>query len=365
VEFAWEQYKKLKAGSEARDAVPGSMSVARLFAAYEREHTPTKTPGQQKQDERRMEMWSRYLGADTDPHEIGRREWEAFIEDRGSGAIDSRGNPVPATEDRRTYEDPHTGETCTGVRVRSVEADLQWLNSVLRWGTTWPSAKNALLRFNPVKGLPAPREKNPVRPVATQNRFEAVREVSDDVRMEIRWRGKREYRRSYLSELLEIVNGTGRRIDAVVSLGEDDLRLDEGVHGKIRWRPDHDKEDTASVVPINESVRKAVIRARLRAGTGGYLFPCRDDPDEPISSELARSWLRKAEKAAGLEPRQRGGFHAYRRKWATERKHLPDANVAEAGGWRDVGSLRKAYQQPDDDTMLQVVSEPRELREVG
>lgn len=54
------------------------------------------------------------------------------------------------------------------------------------------------------------------------------------------------------------------------------------------------------------------------------------------------------------------GFHAYRRKWATERKHLPVKDVAEAGGWLDTRSLEQCYQQTDE---AKVVSEPRKLRE--
>ena len=37
--------------------------------------------------------------------------------------------------------------------------------------------------------------------------------------MEIRWTGKRMGQRSYLGELLDIVNGTGRRISVIVSCG--------------------------------------------------------------------------------------------------------------------------------------------------
>ena len=39
-------------------------------------------------------------------------------------------------------------------------------------------------------------------------------------------------------------------------------------------------------------------------------------------------------------PKLRGGvWHPYRRLWATERKHLPDLDVAAAGGWRDTRAL--------------------------
>ena len=56
-------------------------------------------------------------------------------------------------------------------------------------------------------------------------------------------------------------------------------------------------------------------------------------------------------------------WHAYRRRWATARKHLPDADVAAAGGWANPNTLRLVYQQADADTMLRVVLEPDELRE--
>jgi hypothetical protein len=44
-------------------------------------------------------------------------------------------------------------------------------------------------------------------------------------------------------------------------------------------------------------------------------------------------------------------------------KHLPAKDVAEAGGWLDTRSLEQCYQQVDEATLLQVVSEPRKLRE--
>jgi hypothetical protein len=56
-------------------------------------------------------------------------------------------------------------------------------------------------------------------------------------------------------------------------------------------------------------------------------------------------------------------FHAYRRAWATARKHLPAADVAHAGGWRDLRSLERSYQRVDDETLLAVVTEPRKLRD--
>lgn len=50
---------------------------------------------------------------------------------------------------------------------------------------------------------------------------------------------------------------------------------------------------------------------------------------------------------------------------ATERKHLSLKHVAAAGGWKDVETLLTCYQQPDPETLLAVMSEPRKLREVA
>ncbi len=62
----------------------------------------------------------------------------------------------------------------------------------------------------------------------------------------------------------------------------------------------------------------------------------------------------KAEKLAEV-PKQRGSlWHAYLRKWATERKHLPDVDVAAAGGWTETDSLKQCYQQADEATMLDI-----------
>lgn len=72
-------------------------------------------------------------------------------------------------------------------------------------------------------------------------------------------------------------------------------------------------------------------------------------------------WLRVAEEFAGLTKLMGGLWHPYRRKWATERKDLPVKDVMAAGGWLDVDTLRKSYQQADRTTLLRVMNEPRKL----
>jgi hypothetical protein len=56
------------------------------------------------------------LGGSREPHTISLSEWERVIAQRTSGAIDPRGNAVPAGQ-RRV------------IRPRRIQADCDWL----RW----------------------------------------------------------------------------------------------------------------------------------------------------------------------------------------------------------------------------------------
>ena len=41
---------------------------------------------------------------------------------------------------------------------------------------------------------------------------------------------------------------------------------------------------------------------------------------------------------------------SYRRLFASERKHLPDVDLMRAGGWRDLATMKRSYQQADPAT---------------
>ena len=54
-------------------------------------------------------------------------------------------------------------------------------------------------------------------------------------------------------------------------------------------------------------------------------------------------YLKKAEKHAKLPKLDGALWHAYRRSWASARKHLSLVDVAAAGGWTDTGTLLRCY----------------------
>ena len=120
-----------------------------------------------------------------------------------------------------------------------------------------------------------------------------------------------------------------------------------------------------STVPISPTVRAALIRTLEGRGiAAGYLFPSPIDPARPVNKDLVRQWLRQAERLAELKPQQGSAWHAYRRGWATARKHLPLPDIAAAGGGKGTEALQRCYLHADDETMLAVVMSGAQLRQV-
>jgi hypothetical protein len=83
-----------------------------------------------------------------------------------------------------------------------------------------------------------------------------------------------------------------------------------------------------------------------------------------VDRHLFDKWLIVAESAAKLPKPEAGLWHPYRGESATERRGHSLKEVAATGRWQDTDTLLKCYQQPDNETLLAVMSEERKLREV-
>jgi integrase len=344
--IAWadKAAKQLEEGGTKQPNGPPTWS--KLFALYRQYATPNKTPLGQKEDERRIEMWTRLLGGSHNPSELTFGILETFIRDRRQGLIDCRGNRSAKAK---------------GVRTRSVEADLQFLKIVLNWGTQWRIGGEYLLSENPMRGFKIPTEQNPRRPVISHDRYLSLLEVADQLRMEVIWDGKHEKRPTYLSEPLVLGDGIGRRISAICTLHSSDIQLDLGEYGAIVFPARSDKKRRESTVYLTPGLREVIDRALERIEGKGFLFPAPRDWSQPIRRELVAKWLREAEVLAKLPKQDGTGIHGLRRKFATERKHLPVQDVASVGGWKDLDTLLQVYQQPDEATQRRVLSEPRRI----
>ena len=180
--YALEQSAKLRQGRN--EMMDGKVTLAQVFAHYGRNRTPRKSKTEREADQRRTYLWTRFLGPHKDPHHITRGEWERFVDLRSTGVISGVGLPVPIEKRRK-------------IRNRTVQHDCLWLRWVLNWATTWQTSDGRyLMRENPVRGYDVPVEKNPRRPVATTDRYEKLRAVSDQVMMELRLGGEAQRQRS-------------------------------------------------------------------------------------------------------------------------------------------------------------------------
>lgn len=233
----------------------------------------------------------------------------------------------------------------------AVHTDLKLLKSMMTWATMVYENGRPLLDRNPLIGFVVPKEPNPNRPVVDGETVEKLLEVAGRVS-------------PLLPLLIKLMDWTGRRLGSVLNLRWDDFDFENRT---IRWRAEHDKKRKTWVVPMPQKAEQALLefRAKHRVIGSALVFPMKNDPTKAVRRHLAADWLKRAYLYAKIE-RPRGGlWHPFRRKFATERKFFPLRDVADGGGWKDVGTLLTCYQMSDEDTLRTVMDNPKPLRRPG
>ncbi|HUF68162.1 MAG TPA: site-specific integrase [Longimicrobiales bacterium] len=339
-----------------RERVMGSghrraaLTFGQLRALFVAHRGPLLSDARRAVVRRTLDLWAAHLepsGRTFRLEDLGGHQVETYAAAREAGTV-------------RT-EDPRASRT--GVRAGTIANEVRDLVTVLRWAMRFRQGGQPLLERNPLEGVPVPAERNPRRPRANRDRIDQLLEVA----LRVDPAGQFEL-------MLRLAIGTGRRINAIrhlrasdVLMGTDQVRagLDRiGWDGTwsdhwpaaILWRAENDKTGRDWIAPVPEELASKVNDYLRRTGAIGeaWVFPYRRRPDEPVPQNAADWWLRQAEKAAGLERQARGGWHAFRRAWATARKMFPMADVMQAGGWVDARSLQRAYSQADAATIRKV-----------
>lgn len=106
--------------------------------------------------------------------------------------------------------------------------------------------------------------------------------------------------------------------------------------------------------PTLSSPRAAYLRRHPKLGAA-LLFTARSAPSKPLGKPTAWGWLLDAGRRAGLPKLVGGAYHPYRHLWANERASLPDAAVAEAGGWKNERVMKASYQRASAASVLAAV----------
>jgi integrase len=249
------------------------------------------------------------------------------------------------------------------VRDRSVEADMVLLHALLKWAAMIRVPGGGyMLDRNPLDGVKCVREKNKKQPVATWERYTATVEAMQRLAAaETGSRGRDRWLRMEFA--LFLAEATGRRLGSIRQLEWSDFQLETGL---LHWSADADKRGYSWDVPMPPTFMDRVREFRRKlSAVGGPVFPAVKSDRAIMDRHLFDKWLARAEREAGLPKLDGGLWHAYRRKWAIERKHLPPMDVAAAGGWKGVQTLMQVYQQADPKSVLVVTSEVRKLRDRG
>lgn len=332
---------------------PDRPTLGQVFQVYREEKVPTLSESWGKAAETRIGLFEEAWGPGMDVLNLSQSHVDRYVVARRAGTLSPLGRG--GRGDRKPRK----------VRDGTLDADFRWLSSVFNFARRHRVRGERLLHENPLHDVTWPKEKNPRRPVASHQRFVATMKHVDAVDPDGRLRC-----------ILALARFTGRRESAICELQSNDVLRDQEViraalaaagmderiaehmpHGAIRWREATDKQGLLFIAPLGEDARAEVdryLRTNPRVGSAP-LFPAPEDPTKPLRRDVASSWLLKAEKAAELPKLKGGVFHPYRRLWATERKHLPDADVAAAGGWKDTRALQLSHQQADPATVLRVV----------
>ncbi len=313
------------------------ITVSTLFDIYVRDRTPQKrSKGTQLHDRLVAKLFCRSVGPSRLAKSLNRRDWERYIEHRRSGALIDTGD-----------------EKARRVRDRQVQYDLLTVQAVLNWATTEQDAHGRpLLERNPLKGLEAPREDSPARPMISSGDYGALLAAAPSIHP--------------LFELaLVLAHETGHRVSAIRMLRWSDVNL---ATKEIHWRAENDKIDFDHRVPMSDAAAAALQAERGRRGAIGdaWIFPALRKPTEPISRHTLIHWWERAVDAARLALPSRCGWQALRRQWTTDLKHLsPLKDLAYMGGWKTTRTVADIYQQPDDATMRSALARRQPVDTIG
>jgi hypothetical protein len=313
-------------------------------------------PRQAAEDRRRLAVWTAYLGASRPVESIDRATLDGFVRSRRAGTL-----KVPDVQLA-----PHPTD-------RTVGADLEFLRRVCNWALTVTRGNGKpLLTHHPLTRYAIPTNANPRRPVATYDRYPAIRQHTDEVD-----------RQKLFGLFLDLVEGLGWRVSAICKLWASDVELtvaESRPFGRLRKRPETDKMGVGQWVPMSASVRAAVLAILDRNAAIGDvpLFPAPRRPGQPWTRHHAKDLLERARllharrlsNVMTWKPRR----HSLRSMAATStptgangrpRESISLKDVAEAGGGRSTETLLRCYTQTDEAAVLAVVSETRKVRSAG
>lgn len=337
-------------GEVAADEEPEPLTLGELVDVA-RAHLDSVLEGAESDERerrfrRRLTALEHFFGRDFVVEDLAPHDLARYHSARKRGVIDCRGQRVP--EGKRT-----------GVSATTVSGDLQALRQICRFATRFRGEEGRLLlEADPTRDYELKRNKDPRRPIVTDELLEGLRKAAPKVTAQLK-RATKEREAvvgpTPLPVLIEVANGTGRRIGSIVRLRWEDWapeRRFEGwsVPGALTFRGENDKAGKTWTVPVLPEVREALVEWRAEQPDilpdEAWMFPRPTDPERPVRVDEAIKWLQEAEKAVRGEHVPYFGFHAFRRRWTNRvARRLPPAIAAEMGGWKGPQVMQSVYER--------------------
>lgn len=322
-------------------------SFDQLFDLYERERSVHKKGTGPTEDQRRKKIWMHFLQSErvVYPAQLDEFHLDKFIRLRRHGDLQvpevQLRDPAPAAVGRESRE--------VVVQEGTIDADLVYLNTVLNWATRKKENGRPLLDRKPVH-VPRLKTRNPRRPVASHDDYRPLLRYADPVDPQ-----------RLFGCFLRLLNNLGWRVSAICYIRADDLDLTPTRYapfGRIRKNHLVDKKTIGDWVPMSRHTRATVLRILERTGRKvgerRFLFSGPRRAGE-WTRQHVRDMMERAEAEARIA--HIGGEHAWRRKWFSERKDYPLADLMRAGGHADPKTVA-IYQQADPETTYKVVARP-------
>ena len=341
----WKQGKAAGTMTLGTAAKPGEvLTLGRLADLYELRGSLTADENYRKEQAAKLRRMAEFIGRDKP-------------------VISLSASDVKSWENHR--RNPGEGER--KVRQAAIWGEVAALKIALNWAVSEKHSDGSpLLGDNPLAKVRVEKEKQPRRPVAGKERYEKLQAVAASVS-------------SVFALALDLAYGTGHRIGGILGLRWQHVLFDpeeaaelaaeldsdfgwteaDFPHGGIHFYAERRTNNKVHphVVPMTQSVRDAIDRARKKqsAIAGAWVFADVGDPTKPLNRWHLNRWLREAEHAAKVPHFKQGAWHPFRRGWAGARKHFSRMDVAKLGGWFDVATMEKCYQQPDTQTIRAII----------
>ena len=305
-----------------------SLTLGALFDNYLREVTPTKGERKQQDDKRATQILLRVLGPGTRVDRLTHRDAARYVRERkrlGDQRPGDEGSPRGSP-----------------IRMRTVAVDLEVIHAALNWavGAGW-------IDRNPLRGFAVNRDEGVRRPIISADEYRQLLAVAEQVGQDCR-------------VALVLAHETGHRIGAIRLLRWSDIEME---HATVRWRGENDKIGFEHTTPLTPEAVTELRRARQREPAIGdtWLLRAPRNPALPVERFLVREWWNRLEAASGIARIPGRGWHALRRKFASELKHTPARDLCELGGWKSLQTIVKCYQRADETTMRQALAARRQI----